>query len=148
MKKLITTLFVLLSIYGYSQKTCDTIIPKLPMGNNTTCRQIKPPMKIGNIEIDGETAASYLLDCYERPDTIKEIILWWSEPVVTKKLPVKNTNPTGFQSGRSGQIMRSISNEEKKLSIGSGTLDSGESYVLIPRHPSEIDYIKWLHNRK
>lgn len=80
--------------------------------------------KIGSITIDDVTAKKYFADCYLRPDTISA------------------EQEYGLPSEWGVEENRKIRDRNAELERRSIGMCRGR--FLIPRKPSEIDFIKWL----
>lgn len=85
---------------------------------------VKAQTKIGNITLSDSEAKAYFLDCYNRPDTI----------------PTKSQND--FSCTNCSRPMAEFDRAKKIEQVPAGSYKEERGY-LIPRKPSEIDFIRW-----
>lgn len=94
-------------------------------------------IKIGDITVDSVTGRKYLIDCYEHPDTVT---------LRDEYDYINRCNGCSYQISsldRFKQMALDYNQWVYKINIG----QVGGRY-LIPRKPSEIDYIRWLYKYK
>lgn len=89
--------------------------------------------KIGNITLTDSLFKAYIFDCYKHPDSVKSMEYSYSHP--------------GFY-----EITESMQRHDKEADLFNEYLEKNnigtvKGYYLIPRKPSEIDFIKWFNKK-
>lgn len=139
MKKLLLML-LFIPLFGYSQKVINK--PAVLSHPQTNM------MKIGNLEVGDSLALEYLADCYIHPD------IFYVRPFKKVKESDKKIDIKDIAVGEYGERFYPRENYEyndslRRLSI---RWDYDNIYVTyfyrIPRTPSDIDFVKWIHSIK
>lgn len=146
----LTAILMLLSLWGEAQQ-----YSQYPMNMPTSAGEfridilrprshimgVEEPkyIKIGILEVDEETGQAYLKDCYEHPDTI--------EPRGAVNYIAYGKQNDRVEVDRARKLAREYTDSLILLSIGYCINSDGHFAYLIPRKPSEQDFIKWNYSR-
>jgi hypothetical protein len=99
---------------------------------------VNAQIKIGNITIDNRTAEKYFLYCYSHPDTVCERNAY-------SYLPCENCIIRGDDFDKAKALADSFNEQLHRDAISEYKGDGWEipKRFLVPRKPSEVDFIKW-----
>ena len=93
--------------------------------------------KIGELTIDKETFTKYILDCYRQPDTLRSKSFY--DYIDCNSCSVPQTSIDRFKV-----VAEEYNSYLEKNKIGMCCYGK----YLIPRKPTEADFIKWVKKQK
>lgn len=96
--------------------------------------------KIGELTVDAATFTKYLLDCYNRPDTLSERSFY---DYIEMNQPTHQSTIDRFK-----QISMDYNTELQKSAIKKLKYECCSERYVVPRKPTEADFIKWLKRNK
>lgn len=98
----------------------------------------KVGIRLGEIELDSETAKEYLLDCYNHPLKIGKRDA--DEEMMRK-------GPSGYYVDESfRELEREIKAENENAKRNS--IYEKDGYYYVPRTPSPRDFVKWVARKR